>query len=123
MSEEDICADYKQKPVQTPFTTRSPRRSPPRTSTRRMLPSRLSRWPVRTYLSHTPSTFVVSLPPSEPLSLVTPPLHPNLKQPIDMNTDANNTTDKKAREEMAGKAKGKGPMNTGQQGIKKSGKK
>ena len=32
-------------------------------------------------------------------------------------------TDKKAREEMASKAKGKGPMNTGQQGIKKSGKK
>jgi hypothetical protein len=32
-------------------------------------------------------------------------------------------TDKKARDEMAGKASGKGPMNTGQQGIKKSGKK
>ncbi|KAF2487633.1 hypothetical protein BDY17DRAFT_289322 [Neohortaea acidophila] len=31
--------------------------------------------------------------------------------------------DKKAREEMAKKASGKGPMNTGQQGIKKSGKK
>ena len=31
--------------------------------------------------------------------------------------------DKKAREEMAAKAKGKGPMNAGQQGIKKSGKK
>jgi len=31
--------------------------------------------------------------------------------------------DKKAREEMAKKAGGKGPMNTGQQGIKKSGKK
>ncbi|EER26490.1 hypothetical protein CPC735_006620 [Coccidioides posadasii C735 delta SOWgp] len=29
----------------------------------------------------------------------------------------------KARKEMADKAKGKGPMNTGQQGIKKSGKK
>ncbi|KAF1956248.1 hypothetical protein CC80DRAFT_383973, partial [Byssothecium circinans] len=29
----------------------------------------------------------------------------------------------KAREEMAAKAGGKGPMNTGQQGIKKSGKK
>jgi hypothetical protein len=32
-------------------------------------------------------------------------------------------TDKKAREAMASQAKGKGPMNTGQQGIKKSGKK
>ena len=32
-------------------------------------------------------------------------------------------TDKKAREDMAKKAGGKGPMNTGQQGIKKSGKK
>ncbi|KAK8192679.1 hypothetical protein M8818_007851 [Zalaria obscura] len=31
--------------------------------------------------------------------------------------------DKKAREEMAKKAAGKGPMNAGQQGIKKSGKK
>ncbi|CZT16084.1 uncharacterized protein RCC_01925 [Ramularia collo-cygni] len=31
--------------------------------------------------------------------------------------------DKKAREEMAKKAGGKGPMNTGTQGIKKSGKK
>ncbi|KAK8195123.1 hypothetical protein HDK77DRAFT_479707 [Phyllosticta capitalensis] len=31
--------------------------------------------------------------------------------------------DKKAREEMAAKAKGKGPLNAGQQGIKKSGKK
>ncbi|KAL2008033.1 hypothetical protein VTN00DRAFT_8015 [Thermoascus crustaceus] len=29
----------------------------------------------------------------------------------------------KARKELAEKAKGKGPMNTGQQGIKKSGKK
>jgi len=33
------------------------------------------------------------------------------------------TTDKKAREELAKKAGGKGPMNTGNQGIKKSGKK
>lgn len=32
-------------------------------------------------------------------------------------------TDKKAREELAKKAGGKGPMNTGNQGIKKSGKK
>ena len=32
-------------------------------------------------------------------------------------------TDAKANKEMAEKAKGKGPMNGGQQGIKKSGKK
>jgi hypothetical protein len=32
-------------------------------------------------------------------------------------------SDKKAREELAKKAGGKGPMNTGNQGIKKSGKK
>jgi hypothetical protein len=33
-------------------------------------------------------------------------------------------TDKKARDELAGKVgKGKGPLNTGSQGIKKSGKK
>jgi Translation machinery associated TMA7 len=31
--------------------------------------------------------------------------------------------DEKARQEMADKAKGKGPLNTGTQGIKKSGKK
>ncbi|KAL1589101.1 hypothetical protein WHR41_02108 [Cladosporium halotolerans] len=31
--------------------------------------------------------------------------------------------EKKAREEMAKKAGGKGPLNTGSQGIKKSGKK
>lgn len=31
--------------------------------------------------------------------------------------------DAKANKEMAEKAKGKGPMNAGQQGIKKSGKK
>jgi hypothetical protein len=31
--------------------------------------------------------------------------------------------DAKARKEMAEKAKGKGPLNAGQQGIKKSGKK
>lgn len=40
------------------------------------------------------------------------------------HTDAEHMTlDKKAREEMASKAKGKGPLNTGNQGIKKSGKK
>ncbi|KAK2809647.1 Translation machinery-associated protein 7 [Emmonsiellopsis sp. PD_5] len=31
--------------------------------------------------------------------------------------------DAKARKDLADKAKGKGPMNSGQQGIKKSGKK
>ncbi|KAJ4359065.1 hypothetical protein N0V95_002528 [Ascochyta clinopodiicola] len=41
----------------------------------------------------------------------------------DVAFKAKQMADKKAREEMAGKAKGKGPMNTGQQGIKKSGKK
>ena len=33
------------------------------------------------------------------------------------------TTDEKARKELADKAKGKGPLNTSNQGIKKSGKK
>ncbi|KAF2652899.1 hypothetical protein K491DRAFT_718562 [Lophiostoma macrostomum CBS 122681] len=41
----------------------------------------------------------------------------------DLAYKAKQQADKKARDEMAGKAKGKGPMNTGQQGIKKSGKK
>ncbi|KAJ9621313.1 hypothetical protein H2203_007365 [Taxawa tesnikishii (nom. ined.)] len=36
---------------------------------------------------------------------------------------AKQQADKKAREEMAKKAAGKGPLNAGQQGIKKSGKK
>jgi len=36
---------------------------------------------------------------------------------------AKQAADKKAREEMAKKAGGKGPLNTGSQGIKKSGKK
>ncbi|EON64809.1 hypothetical protein W97_04042 [Coniosporium apollinis CBS 100218] len=36
---------------------------------------------------------------------------------------AKQQADKKARDEMAAKAKGKGPLNAGQQGIKKSGKK
>jgi hypothetical protein len=31
--------------------------------------------------------------------------------------------DEKARQDLANKAKGKGPLNTGTQGIKKSGKK
>lgn len=33
------------------------------------------------------------------------------------------STDEKARKELASKAGGKGPLNTGGQGIKKSGKK
>ncbi|CAK3912903.1 Hypothetical predicted protein [Lecanosticta acicola] len=36
---------------------------------------------------------------------------------------AKQQADKKAREEMAKKAGGKGPLNSGAQGIKKSGKK
>ncbi|KAI9815342.1 MAG: Translation machinery-associated protein 7 [Pycnora praestabilis] len=36
---------------------------------------------------------------------------------------AKQIADAKAKKEMAEKAKGKGPMNAGQQGIKKSGKK
>ena len=37
--------------------------------------------------------------------------------------EADLSLDAKANKEMAEKAKGKGPMNAGQQGIKKSGKK
>lgn len=40
-----------------------------------------------------------------------------------MVTDAMNDPEEKARKEMAAKAGGKGPLNTGGQGIKKSGKK
>ncbi|KAF2691313.1 translation machinery associated TMA7 [Lentithecium fluviatile CBS 122367] len=41
----------------------------------------------------------------------------------DLAFKAKQQADKKAREELAKKAGGKGPMNTGNQGIKKSGKK
>ncbi|KAH0372002.1 hypothetical protein KCU65_g1463, partial [Aureobasidium melanogenum] len=41
----------------------------------------------------------------------------------DIAFKAKQAADKKAREEMAKKAGGKGPFNTGGQGIKKSGKK
>ncbi|KAL6718917.1 Translation machinery-associated protein 7 [Lecanora helva] len=41
----------------------------------------------------------------------------------DMAFQAKQRADAKAAKEMAEKAKGKGPMNAGQQGIKKSGKK
>ncbi|KAK7193802.1 translation machinery associated tma7 [Paraphaeosphaeria sporulosa] len=40
-----------------------------------------------------------------------------------ITSGADDITDKKAREELAKKAGGKGPLNTGGQGIKKSGKK
>lgn len=51
-----------------------------------------------------------------PLSASTLPL------PI-IATDTMNNPEEKARKEMAAKAGGKGPLNTGGQGIKKSGKK
>ncbi|KAF2276249.1 translation machinery associated TMA7 [Westerdykella ornata] len=41
----------------------------------------------------------------------------------DLAFKAKQQADKKAREALAAKAKGKGPLNTGTQGIKKSGKK
>ncbi|KIW97482.1 uncharacterized protein Z519_01066 [Cladophialophora bantiana CBS 173.52] len=41
----------------------------------------------------------------------------------DLAFKAKQQADAKARKEMADKAKGKGPLNAGQQGIKKSGKK
>jgi hypothetical protein len=60
----------------------------------------------------------------------TNPLHNKKKKKAAKDEDeddaafkAKQLADKKAREDMASKAKGKGPMNTGQQGIKKSGKK
>lgn len=43
--------------------------------------------------------------------------------PVDAGWTADNGTEEKAHKEMAAKAGGKGPLNTGTQGIKKSGKK
>merc|ERR1712098_509821 len=56
------------------------------------------------------------------------PLKAAKKQSKDLDEDdlaylEKKKADEKAREEMAAKAGGKGPMNTGNQGIKKSGKK
>ncbi|KAJ9619089.1 uncharacterized protein PV06_02512 [Exophiala oligosperma] len=56
------------------------------------------------------------------------PLKAPKKDKKDLDDDemafkAKQAADAKARKEMAEKAKGKGPMNAGQQGIKKSGKK
>ncbi|RVX73828.1 Translation machinery-associated protein 7 [Exophiala mesophila] len=56
------------------------------------------------------------------------PLKAPKKEKKEMDDDeiafkAKQQADAKARKEMADKAKGKGPMNAGQQGIKKSGKK
>lgn len=59
---KNIDADHKQ-PVQTPFTTRSPRRSPLANSTKRTLPSRPSSKPVRPHISYTPR-------PATPASLL-----------------------------------------------------
>ncbi|KAL9122159.1 MAG: hypothetical protein Q9187_001288 [Circinaria calcarea] len=44
-------------------------------------------------------------------------------QSLEFTTNSLHVSDAKANKEMAEKAKGKGPMNAGQQGIKKSGKK
>ncbi|KAB2575836.1 Translation machinery associated TMA7 [Lasiodiplodia theobromae] len=60
----------------------------------------------------------------------TKPIHnkkPKKKEHEDDDEDkafkAKQMADKKALQEMQAKAKGKGPLNAGQQGIKKSGKK
>ncbi|ETI26070.1 hypothetical protein G647_02847 [Cladophialophora carrionii CBS 160.54] len=56
------------------------------------------------------------------------PLKAPKKEKREMDEDeiafkAKQQADAKAKKEMAEKAKGKGPLNAGQQGIKKSGKK
>jgi hypothetical protein len=91
------------QPVQTPSTTRSPRRRLP-TSTRTTSRTRTSSLLVRYYI-------------------YTPPLrHEEYR-----NSERGWLTvyaEKKQREELAKTVgKGKGPLNTGSQGIKKSGKK
>ncbi|KAF2761919.1 translation machinery associated TMA7 [Pseudovirgaria hyperparasitica] len=60
----------------------------------------------------------------------TNPIHNKQKKKVAKELDedeiafkAKQQADKKAREEMAKKAGGKGPLNSGNQGIKKSGKK
>lgn len=50
-------------------------------------------------------------------------LLPYLLRTTRCNLDPDSFADAKANKEMAEKAKGKGPLNAGQQGIKKSGKK
>lgn len=54
----------------------------------------------------------------------TPPTKTNcLEFPLGAAANIALTADEKARKEMAAKAGGKGPLNSGGQGIKKSGKK
>lgn len=113
-------ADCKQR-VQTPSTTRSPRRSPPANSTRRTWPSRPSSRPVCTLSILVPLSISTLFDYSRPSASLAHTPHTTTHESLWRYTD--NFPDKKAREEMAKKAGGKGPMNTGQQGIKKSGKK
>jgi Translation machinery associated TMA7 len=47
----------------------------------------------------------------------------NISRPNSAHILTDFPSDAKARKELAEKAKGKGPLNAGQQGIKKSGKK
>ncbi|PWI69208.1 hypothetical protein PCL_00855 [Purpureocillium lilacinum] len=98
------------------------------------LPPPAERAPVRTVITH-----LQSLPP-DPLSLQTKMGGANREggkaKPLKAAKKANKELDEddmaylekkraeeKARKEMAAKAGGKGPLNTGAQGIKKSGKK
>lgn len=104
-------ANMTRQPAPTPSTTRSLRRRR-RTSTRTTSLTRPSSLLVRT-LSHSPRALDIYNKSRRPLGI-----NPTYGH------EANDNTDKKARDELAGKvAKGKGPLNTGSQGIKKSGKK
>ena len=50
-------------------------------------------------------------------------IHTHTLSIVNRTSATDRLLDKKARDEMAKKAAGKGPLNAGQQGIKKSGKK
>ena len=62
-----------------------------------------------------------SRPSSKPVHTPEPPK--KTTKFVTSKADPFHFADAKARKDMADKAKGKGPLNAGQQGIKKSGKK
>lgn len=93
-----------------------------RTKTTR--PSRPSRWPVSVTARrqhHHGRSSSYSSTSAEPCSVLF--LLLVVRPDPAMANEEGTRTDKKALQDLQNKAKGKGPLNTGTQGIKKSGKK
>lgn len=103
-----ILTNHIHKQAEKPSPSRLPRRKPPSISTTKISHTRSACAPVRSsFLPHNTisNSFQTLHRPSADITSVSPYI------------------EALARKEMAAKAGGKGPLNTGQQGIKKSGKK